>query len=73
MDLKLPRAKRPRRRELARFLREAIEAIGLGGEVSVLLTGDEAIRKLNRQYRHKDAATDVLSFQIGRASCRERV
>ena len=62
MDLKLPRAKRPRRRELARFLREAIEVIGLGGEVSVLLTGDEAIRKLNRQYRHKDAATDVLSF-----------
>jgi len=62
MDLKLPRAKRPRRRELARFLREAIEAIELGGEVSVLLTGDEAIRKLNRQYRHKDAATDVLSF-----------
>ncbi len=62
MDLKLPRAKRPRRRELARFLRDTIEAIGLVGEVGVLLTGDEAIRKLNRQYRHKDAATDVLSF-----------
>jgi probable rRNA maturation factor len=62
MDLKLPRANRPRRRELARFLRETIEAIGLGGEVSVLLTGDKAIRELNRQYRHEDTATDVLSF-----------
>ena len=56
------RSSRPRRRELARFLRQAIEAIPLGGEVSALLTGDRAIRKLNRQYRRKDAATDVLSF-----------
>lgn len=62
MDGKLPRGARPRRRELARFLREAIEATGLQGEVSVLLTGDEEIRALNRQYRRKDKATDVLSF-----------
>ena len=48
VELKLPRAARPRRRELARFLRQAIEATGLAGEVSVLLTGDEAIRTLNR-------------------------
>jgi probable rRNA maturation factor len=62
VDLKLPRAARPRRRELARFLRQAIEATGLAGEVSVLLTGDAAIRMLNRKYRRKDKATDVLSF-----------
>jgi probable rRNA maturation factor len=62
LELKLPRTKRPRRRELNRFLRQAIEATELAGEVSVLLTGDEAIRKLNRQYRRKDSATDVLSF-----------
>jgi probable rRNA maturation factor len=62
MELTLPRTKRPRRRELNRFLRQAIEATELAGEVSVLLTGDEAIRKLNRQYRRKDSATDVLSF-----------
>jgi probable rRNA maturation factor len=61
-ELKLPRAARPRRRELARFLRQAIEATGLSGEVSVLLTGDETIRALNRKYRRKDKATDVLSF-----------
>jgi probable rRNA maturation factor len=62
MELKLPRAARPRRRELARFLRRAIDATGLTEEVSVLLTGDEAIRTLNRKYRRKDKATDVLSF-----------
>jgi probable rRNA maturation factor len=62
LELMLPRAERPRRRELGRFLRQAIDAIGLTGEVSVLLTGDETVRVLNRQYRHKDKATDVLSF-----------
>ncbi|MBE9527989.1 MAG: rRNA maturation RNase YbeY [Proteobacteria bacterium] len=31
-------------------------------EVSVLLTGDAEIRKLNSTYRGKDRATDVLSF-----------
>ena len=62
VDLKVPRAARLRRRELARFLRQAIEATGLTGEVSVLLTGDAAIRMLNRKYRRKDKATDVLSF-----------
>ena len=60
--LKLPKAARPRRRELARFLREAVAAVGLEGEISVLLTGDAQIRELNRLYRRKDKATDVLSF-----------
>lgn len=62
VELKLPRAARPRRRELARFLRQAIEATGLSGDVGVLLTTDDAIRTLNRKYRRKDKATDVLSF-----------
>lgn len=31
-------------------------------EVSVLLTGDAEIQKLNSTYRGKDRATDVLSF-----------
>lgn len=33
-----------------------------GAEVSVLLTDDASIRKLNKSYRHKDNATNVLSF-----------
>jgi probable rRNA maturation factor len=62
VKLKLPRAARPRRRELARFLRQAVAAAGLSGDVAVLLTGDQAIRTLNRKYRRIDKATDVLSF-----------
>jgi probable rRNA maturation factor len=64
VEMRLPRAARPRRRELARFLQQAIDATGLHGEVGVLLTGDEAIRTLNRKYRRKDKATDVLSFPV---------
>lgn len=32
------------------------------GEVSVVLTDDKKIRRLNRQHRNTDRATDVLSF-----------
>jgi len=56
-NLRLPSA-----RTLARFLAEAQAAVRLKGEVTVLLTTDAAIRKLNREFRHKDKATDVLSF-----------
>lgn len=31
-------------------------------EISILLTDDDHIKKLNRDYRHKDKATNVLSF-----------
>jgi len=33
-----------------------------GGELSLLLVTDRAVRVLNRDYRGKDKATDVLSF-----------
>ena len=52
----------PSRRTLARFLREAQAAVKLRGDVSVLLTTNAAIRRLNRQFRGKNKATDVLSF-----------
>lgn len=35
-----------------------------GAELSVVLTDDETIRQLNRDYRHKDRSTDVLSFHF---------
>lgn len=35
-----------------------------GSELSILLTGDARIRRLNRQWRKKDRATDVLSFPL---------
>jgi probable rRNA maturation factor len=49
-------------RELRSFLRKAIATVGLHGEVSVLLATDSSIRILNRDFRKKDKATDVLSF-----------
>jgi probable rRNA maturation factor len=58
-----PRKQRiPNTRTLARFLRAAQSAVRLRGQVTVLLTTDAAIRRLNRQFRGKNKATDVLSF-----------
>ena len=56
-DQRLPTA-----RTLARFLAEAQAAVRLRGQVTVLLTTDETIRSLNRRFRGKNKATDVLSF-----------
>ena len=46
---------------LARWL-AAIAPPRVAGEVSVALVSDARMRALNRQYRRKDTATDVLSF-----------
>jgi probable rRNA maturation factor len=37
------------------------------GTVTVALVGDARVRALNRQYRRKDYATDVLSFPVADA------
>lgn len=47
---------------LTRFLRRAQEQVGLTGAVDVLLANDRTLRRLNREFRGKDKATDVLSF-----------
>ena len=52
----------PSARSLAAFLRKAQAAVRLPGQVSVLLTSDLEIRRLNRRFRGKNQATDVLSF-----------
>jgi probable rRNA maturation factor len=51
------------RRAVAAVL--AREAVAAGAEVSVLLADDRRIRELNRTYRDKDRATNVLSFPSG--------
>jgi probable rRNA maturation factor len=61
----------PSARTLARFLREAQAAVRLRGQVSVLLTTDRKIRQLNRDFRGKDKATDVLSFPAARTAGEE--
>lgn len=46
-----------------RDAREALAALGLGPcELSLALVGDEEMRALNRDWRGKDRATDVLAF-----------
>src|SRR2546423_10127517 len=58
-------AKGIERRALARKAKIVLEALGLAAsELSVSLVGDAGIRRLNRQYRGKDRATDVLSFSL---------
>jgi probable rRNA maturation factor len=47
---------------LARWLVRLASA-RLRGELAIALVTDRHIRKLNRQYRGMDAATDVLSFE----------
>jgi probable rRNA maturation factor len=52
----------PTPQTLTRFLARAQKAVGLRGQVTVLLTGDAAMRDLNRRFRGKNKPTDVLSF-----------
>ncbi|WP_263353105.1 rRNA maturation RNase YbeY [Acidicapsa acidisoli] len=58
----------PTKATLMRYLRETKAAVGLKGEVSVLLTTDVGVRGLNRRFRKKNKATDVLSFPVEDAS-----
>jgi len=53
-------------RSLVAFVRRIAAAAGCSAdEVTVVLTGDDEIAELNRRYRRKPAATDVLSFPGG--------
>ena len=48
------------------FAGKAIEAIGnRGSSATIAFVSDKNIRKLNRQFRNIDKATDVLSFPAG--------
>jgi probable rRNA maturation factor len=47
---------------LSRFVSRAARAVGLRGEVNVLLTTNRQMKSLNWRFRAKNMATDVLSF-----------
>ena len=47
---------------LTSFLNRARVAVGLSGEVEVLLADDSTLRRLNKSFRGKNKPTDVLSF-----------
>ncbi len=55
------------RRAAKKAAKAASKAEGKKGRlfVSILFTDDDNIRRLNKQYREKDAVTDVLSFPSG--------
>jgi probable rRNA maturation factor len=52
---------------LRRALAAAAALVSSDGELAVVLTDDDAIRALNRDWRGKDAATNVLSFPAKQA------
>jgi probable rRNA maturation factor len=47
---------------LRRFAARAMEAARVAGEVNVLVTDNRELQRLNRRFRNKNEATDVLSF-----------
>jgi len=53
-----------RPRALAGFARKLEKTAAQGGAFDCLLTGDAELRKLNREWRGQDYATDVLSFPV---------
>ncbi len=62
----MPAGVRPR--ALAGFLRKLEVEVARGREFHVVITGDAELRRLNREFRGKDAATDVLSFPAAPAA-----
>lgn len=45
------------------LLAGAARSLKVGGELALVFAGDALLRRLNRDYRFKDKATDVLSFE----------
>jgi probable rRNA maturation factor len=61
VSLATPDPRAPSTRGLGAWLQKAAPATARG-DVSVAVVSDRRMRALNRQFRGKDAATDVLSF-----------
>jgi probable rRNA maturation factor len=55
------RTRKVRRGELCAFWQELAERVGRGS-LTCLITDDAELQRLNKQFRGKDYATDVLSF-----------
>ena len=48
--------------QIKTFVRSAQRALGISGEINVLITSSREMRRLNRDFRGKDEPTDVISF-----------
>jgi probable rRNA maturation factor len=53
------------RTELRSFFDDMVRRVAHGREITCLVTDDRELRRLNREFRGKDYATDVLSFPSG--------
>jgi probable rRNA maturation factor len=51
-----------KRTELRAFWRRLIADVAGGRDAACLISTDDELRRLNREFRKKDSATDVLSF-----------
>lgn len=47
------------------FLSNALKVAGIKSEVNLLFSNDKYIKYLNKKFRNKDKATDVLTFPVG--------
>lgn len=47
------------------FLHSALKVSKINGEVNLLFSNNKYIRELNKKFRNKDKATDVLTFPAG--------
>lgn len=63
VDKQLDDASLPSADDCRRWALAAISAAQQGeGDIAIQLVDSDSIRQLNRDFRHKDAATNVLSF-----------
>ena len=53
-----------RRAELREFFHDIVKRVARGRRITCLITNDRELRRLNRTFRGKNYATDVLSFPM---------
>jgi probable rRNA maturation factor len=56
------------RREVRAFAKRLASEVAGGRSFCCLITGDDELRRLNRDFRKKDSATDVLAFPAADAN-----
>ena len=56
---------RMRKTELRHFLGELTRRVTRGRAIACLVTSDAELRRMNKSYRRRNYATDVLSFPAG--------
>jgi probable rRNA maturation factor len=57
-------SRRLRRAELRAFFDDVVRRVARGKRITCLITSDRELRRLNRRFRGKNYATDVLSFPM---------